>query len=154
MELDSDIELKRSFDAIVNGLKTRPYPIPQAICQHLIVPPLAKHNFSLVPYEQDLLPEHLWLASLVEKFGDRAHRPFYDLLDALDVVWLGDFPPIGFLSDFILVPENIRNDFKNNHAELIRVAFHDLIGRPLAFYPEGPGLLVDRPACPYGRGAT
>jgi hypothetical protein len=34
MELDSDIELKRRFDAIVNGLKTRPYPIPQAICQH------------------------------------------------------------------------------------------------------------------------
>jgi hypothetical protein len=112
MELDSDIELKRRFDAIVNGLKTRSYPIPQAICQHLIVPPLAKHNFSLVPYEQDLLPEHLWLASLVEKFGDRTHRPFYDLLDALDVVWLGDFPPIGFLSDFGLVPENIRNDFK------------------------------------------
>jgi hypothetical protein len=101
MELDSDIELKRCFDAIVNGLRTRPYPIPQAICQHLIVPPRAKHNFSLVPYEQDLLGEHLWLASLVEKFGDRDHRPFYDLLDALDVVWLGDFPTIGFLSDSV-----------------------------------------------------
>jgi hypothetical protein len=58
------------------------------------------------------------------------------------VVWLGDFPPIGFLSDFDLVPKNIRNDFKNNHAELIRVAFHDLIGRPLAFYPEGSVLLL------------
>ncbi len=75
----------------------------------------------------------------------RAHRPFYDLLDARDVVWLGDFPPIGFFSDFSLVPENIRNDFKNNHAELIRVAFHDLIGRPLAFYPEGPAYwLIDQ----------
>lgn len=87
------------------------------------------------------MPEHLWLASLVEKFGDRAHRPFYDLLDALDLVWLGDFPPIGFLSDFGLVPKKIRNNFKNNHAELIRVAFHDLIGHPLAFYLLRPRLI-------------
>jgi hypothetical protein len=31
MELDDDSELKRRFDAVVSGLKIRPYPTPQAI---------------------------------------------------------------------------------------------------------------------------
>src|SRR5690606_11635458 len=99
-------------------------------------------------FERDLLPEHLWLAALVDEHGiERAHRPFYELMDAVDEVWSSDYPAIGLLSDFGLIEEDRRTDFKARHADLIRRSFHDSIGRILAFYPEGPAYwLIDQDA--------
>ena len=102
----------------------------------------------LVDYERDLLPEHLWIGALVDQYGiEGAHRPYYELLDVLDQIWSDDYPPLGLLSDFATVPENARATFKEKHRELILRAFHEPIGRILAFYPEAPGhWLIDQQA--------
>ncbi len=113
-----------------------------------LIPPLAKVNLRPVDYERNLLPEHLWLASLVDTFGpERAHQPFHDLMDAIDEVWTDHVPAYGFLTDFALVPDSARADFKETNRGLIRAAFHEPIGRLLGFYPEGPAYwLVDKSA--------
>lgn len=90
-------------------------------------------------FTRDLLPEHLWIAALVDIYGiEAAHRPFYELMDALDTVWIDPHPALGLLTDFARVPVEVRANFKREHEALIRAAFHEVIGRPLAFYPDGP----------------
>lgn len=113
-----------------------------------LLPPLAKHPIHMLDFERDLLPEHLWIAALVDRYGiERAHRPFYDLMDALDGIWKEEGPALGLLTDFGKVPIEARDEFKHENRDLIRVAFHDVIGRPLAFYPEGPAYwMVDQRA--------
>jgi hypothetical protein len=105
-----------------------------------LVPPLAELPVSMLDFERDLLPEHLWIAALVDKYGiERAHRPFYDLMDAVDKIWEEEGPAFGLLTDFGRVPLGARESLKRENADLIRAAFHEVIGRPLAFYPEAGG---------------
>lgn len=113
-----------------------------------LVPPLAKLPMHMLDFERDLLPEHLWIAALVDQYGmERAHRPFYDLMDALDGIWKDELPAFGLLADFGKVADEARAAFKRDHGDLIRGAFHEVIGRPLAFYPDGPAFwLVDQSA--------
>jgi hypothetical protein len=105
-----------------------------------LLPPLAQGlPVRLFDFERDLLPEYLWLGALVDELGiERAHLPFYELMDALDEVWTDEYPALGLLTDFGFVAEDRHASFKERHAELIRRTFHDPIGRILAFYPDGP----------------
>jgi hypothetical protein len=113
-----------------------------------LVPPLKELPAHLVQYDRDLLPEHLWIAALVDEHGiDLAHRPYYDLLDAIDSVWTEKELALGLISDFGCVPSEARAEFKEKYKPLIRSAFHDRIGRILAFFPDGPAYwLVDQDA--------
>lgn len=111
-----------------------------------LLPPLAQGMpILLFDFERDLLPEHLWIGALVDEYGvDHAHGPYYDLLDALDDIWTDEYPPLGLITDFGLVDPAHRSEFKAKNRSLIREAFHDPIGRILAFYPDCPARwLVD-----------
>jgi hypothetical protein len=113
-----------------------------------LVPPLAKLPMRMLDFERDLLPEHLWIAALVDIYGiERSHRPFYDLMDALDTIWPEEGTAFGLLTDFGRIPVEARAGFKYDNADLIRAAFHDPIGRQLAFYPDCPAYwLIDQDA--------
>ncbi|HDH43931.1 MAG TPA: hypothetical protein ENG66_00785 [Thermococcus sp.] len=107
-----------------------------------LVPQLAQlgSKIEFIQWDRDLVPEHLWIAALSEKYGvDNAHKPFNDLLDALDDVWPHkDTPPLGFITDFGEVPTDAREFFCREHKKLIEATFLVPIGRILAFYPDSP----------------
>jgi hypothetical protein len=64
MKLASQEELKRQFDAIANGLKIRPYPIPQAVANTFEIA-LASH-----PEARGLNPMALWDLHWVKRLDD------------------------------------------------------------------------------------
>lgn len=103
--------------------------------------PLAKLNSKIesVDWMRDLLPEHLWLAALANRFGlDPAAKIYNKFMDALDAHWPHSFVALGLISDFGLVPVEERPVFLDKNRELVHEAFHNVIGRALAFYPDGP----------------
>jgi len=101
-------------------------------------PKLADLPFQRIPWERDLLPEFLWLAALSEHFAiDRIHRPFYQLMDAMDEFWEQPLPAMGLLSDFALLA-NRADEIWAKHESLLIWLFHDTIGRALSLYPENP----------------
>lgn len=106
-----------------------------------LITPLSKlGRVTSVEWERDLLPEHLWLAALAEQFGlETAHRPYNALMNALDEFWThGKSVCLGMLSDFAFVDTERRSAFLTQHAELVRDAFLEPIGRILGFYPDSP----------------
>ncbi|HOI55945.1 MAG TPA: DUF5677 domain-containing protein [Phycisphaerae bacterium] len=112
-----------------------------------LLPRLADPKVNLIDFERDLLPEHLWIAALADRYGlDAVHRPYEDMMDAIDTVWPESEPtPIGFISDFGEVPLAKRSSFLQDHAGLVRAAFLEPVGRLLAFYPECPaGWMLDK----------
>jgi hypothetical protein len=64
MELDDDSELKRRFDAVVRGLKIRPYPTPQAIAN--------TYEIAVIEYPDanGLNPLTLWDLHWVKQLDD------------------------------------------------------------------------------------
>jgi hypothetical protein len=110
-----------------------------------LIPPLAKLPVQMVDFERDLLPEHLWLAGLVDLYTPQeAHLPFYEFMDAFDEFCPDESVALGFISDFGLIPADQRSAFVEQHRDLIRAAFVEPIGRILAFYPGHPAAwLVD-----------
>lgn len=103
--------------------------------------PLAKltPKIELVHWMRDLLPEHLWLAALANKFGlDYAAKIYNKFMDAVDAHWPHRFVALGLMSDFGLVPVDERPVFLDKNQEMVDEAFHNVIGRPLSLYPDGP----------------
>jgi hypothetical protein len=64
MDLDDDAELKHRFDAVVGGLKIRPYPTPQAIANSYEI---ARIEY---PAAQGLNPLSLWDLHWVKELDD------------------------------------------------------------------------------------
>jgi hypothetical protein len=105
-----------------------------------LIAPLGDLNVRMLDFERDLLPEHLWLASLAAHYGlKNAHRPFAEFLDALDEFWQDDeHPCVGLISDFGRLPVAQRGPFLTKYRDLANSAFHDPLGRIMSFYPDGP----------------
>src|SRR5712692_6209335 len=103
--------------------------------------PLARliPKIELVDWSRDLLPEHLWIAALADKFGlDKVSRVYNEFMDALDAHWSQDFVALGLISDFGLVPNAERASFLEKNRSLIDECFHGPIGRIMSLYPDGP----------------
>jgi hypothetical protein len=118
-----------------------------------LIPPLGKHNIQMLDFERDLLPEHLWLAALADTYSlESAYGPFNKLLDAVDAYWPDTTNAcLGYITDFGSIPVDDRQDFKREYRDLIRKAFHEPIGRILAFFPDCPAhWLVDLDALEEG----
>jgi hypothetical protein len=117
-----------------------------------LTPPLAKLPVALVDYERDLLPELLWIASLVDGLGvERSHLPYYELANEIDKSWNSENVFLGFISDFGAFPKERRSEFKDEHKDLIQRSFQGPIGRILAFFPDSPAYwLVDQDAISLG----
>lgn len=91
-------------------------------------------------WARDLLPEHLWIAAIVECFGrERAHLFYYKFMNAIDEVWPEkDSVALGLISDFGAIHEDARDQLWKDHESLLVECFHHPIGRILTFYPENP----------------
>ena len=103
--------------------------------------PLAELSpkFELIDWLRDLLPEHLWLAALADKFGLGGMVSAYkDFMDALDTHWPHNFVALGLMSDFGLVPQAERAAFLQTNRKLVDECFHGPIGRVMSLYPDGP----------------
>ena len=114
-----------------------------------LVTQLGALNVTMLDFERDLLPEHLWIASLAAHYGLlKAHRPFEQFLDAIDEFWEDKIHPcVGLITDFGRVPESRRAEFLAKYRDFTISAFHDPIGRLMAFYPDSPAYwLVDKKA--------
>jgi hypothetical protein len=102
-------------------------------------------NFQAVDWLRDLLPEHLWLASLVDKFGlGRAAELYNAFMDAVDAHWSHDFVALGLISDFGFVPSAERAPFLGKNCEMVDECFHGPIGRVMSLYPDGPAAWLVR----------
>lgn len=103
-----------------------------------LVPPLAQLPMVSVSWDRDMLPEHLWIASLRDFVPlERLHEPFYAFMDAIDEIWDQVAPAIGLLTDFKGL-EAYKDSFVRKHAALIHDVFLVPFGRILAFFPESP----------------
>lgn len=99
-----------------------------------------KFPFQMWDWARDLLPEHLWIAAVVDRFGkERAHLFYYRFMDAIDEVWPAkDSVPLGLITDFGVIPEEARHQLWEHHETLLVECFHEPIARILTFYPENP----------------
>jgi hypothetical protein len=98
-----------------------------------------------VDWLRDLLPEHLWLASLADKFGlGRAAGVYNAFMDAVDAHWSHNFVALGLISDFGLVPNAERAPFLEKNREMVNECFHGPIGRVMSLYPDGPAAWLVR----------
>lgn len=103
-----------------------------------LVPPLAELPVTPLHWDRDLLPEFLWIASLREVVPQgRLYRPFYAFMDAVDEMWEGDSPAIGFLTDFKILQKK-KEAFLAKNEQLVRELFLSPFGRILAFFPDSP----------------
>jgi hypothetical protein len=90
-------------------------------------------------WDRDLLPEHIWIASLALAFGvDAFHRAYDRFMDALDEFWPTDRKEVclGLITDFAAFSPEAQAGFLSKHRELARSLFWDPIGEALALYPE------------------
>jgi hypothetical protein len=103
--------------------------------------PLSELNMQKISWDRDLLPEHLWIASLALTLGvDRFHHAYERFMDALDEFWPADRQEVclGLLTDFASFSDDAREGFLSKHRQLARALFWDPIGEALSLYPESP----------------
>jgi hypothetical protein len=114
--------------------------------------PLSGLSLEKVSWCRDLLPEHLWIASLKAAFPDTFVARFNKLLDALDPFFPAGSINVGFVSDFGRIPIEQRRPFLLDNADLVYETFHRPFGRLAAFYTECPAYWLVQQECISGDG--
>jgi hypothetical protein len=105
----------------------------------LIAPLHRIQQLEVLDWERDILPEHLWIESLSSTYLEDVWQKIYEkFLDALDEYCPEGIDIYGFISDFVLIPADKREEFVNKNEHLIYEAFYKPFGRIIAFYPESP----------------
>ncbi len=108
-----------------------------------LTPPLAALPLQTVNWERDLLPEHLLIACLADRFGlDSFHGAFTALMDAIDEVWEEKDVAWGLVSDFGLIPQAKRSQFLASNASLLEDAVLDSAAGILSLYPACPAAWI------------
>jgi len=106
-----------------------------------LAPPLATYmNIRSLDYHQQLLPQLLWLESVLDHYGEErfpglVHR-FLDLLDVVGTI--GSDPVSGMVESFLFVPETKRAAFVHENRDAVEAMVID---------PFGPALVLHS-ACP------
>jgi hypothetical protein len=94
---------------------------------------------SLVEWDRDLIPEHLWIELLANLYPGSTWLSLYNsLLDELDKICPSEITLLGYISDFGTIPEDRRKGFLQNNDQLVYESFYKPFGRIVAFYPEAP----------------
>ncbi len=108
--------------------------------------PFNKMPFTMYDWAKDLLPECLWIAALIEHFGEKeAYKFYYKFMDVINEVWPDeDYVALGFLTDFAVIPYTAREHLWSHHEELLVECFHNPIARVLTFYPKNPATWLIR----------
>ncbi len=106
---------------------------------------LSEMNIVPVEWVRNLLPEHLWIASLADIYSfETCHKQYDEFMDLIDLYIPDGNYAYGFISDFGLVPVDKREEFKEKYRDSIVSIFHRPIGRILSFYPDNPAYwLID-----------
>jgi hypothetical protein len=112
----------------------------------LVSPINALRRLEKIDWFRDLLPEHLWIDLLAQRFGESGYLPMFNrLLDRLQAT-AGDDPVFhGYISEFALFPEDKRAAFMAANADLVKEAFFDPAGCFLAGYPDFPAAWLCAP---------
>lgn len=102
--------------------------------------------FNIYDWAKDILPECLWIAALIEHFGNKeAHKYYEKFMDVIDDVWPDDtFVAMGLLTDFGVIQDTSREQFWSCHEEIIVECFHEPFARVLYFYPNNPAAWLVR----------
>jgi hypothetical protein len=102
--------------------------------------------FQMWHWARDIVPECLWIAAVILRFGkENAYKFYYKFMDAIDEAWTDkDSVALGFLTDFAKVPDAARKNLWDRHEELFIECFHQTIGRILTFYPKNPAAWLVR----------
>jgi hypothetical protein len=100
-----------------------------------------------VNWQRDMLPQLLWIAALVHKYGPVKWYPFFsEFLDSIQkYADTGTFV-FGLLSDFDQLNELSQKKFLEEQSELIQKNFIEPFGDILKLYPNAPGswLITDQ----------
>lgn len=104
-------------------------------------PPLAAYpNIQMIDYNRQLLPQFMWLESLLDRYGEEklpgVVYPFLDLVDDLGTT--GEEPVSGLVESFVYVPEAERQTFVDSNKEIIRIAVIEPFGDALRLYRDCP----------------
>jgi hypothetical protein len=104
-----------------------------------LIAPLSELHMQTLSWDRDLLPEHIWIASLAVACGvDAFHRAYDRFMDALNEFWPTNRKEVclGLITDFAAFSPEAQAGFLSKHRELARSLFWDPIGEALALYPE------------------
>lgn len=106
-----------------------------------LAPPLMNYlQVSPLEYDRQLLPQLLWLESVVDRYGEKklpglVHR-FLDLMDALGTT--GSDPVSGMVESFLFVPEAKRAAFVHDHRDAVQAMVIEPFGPALLLYGDCP----------------
>jgi len=93
----------------------------------------------LVNWQRDILPEHLWIEFLRQKYSETAFLDFYsELCDTLRSYCEGNLAFLGLISEFGRIPENRRLEIVSKYSDLIIQVFAEPFGDILGLYPNAP----------------
>jgi hypothetical protein len=106
-----------------------------------LAPPLTTYlNVRSLDYHRQLLPQLLWLESVLDRYGEKkfpglVHR-FLDLVAALGTT--GSDPVSGMVESFLFVPEVKRTAFVHDHRDAVQAMVVEPFGPALLLYGTCP----------------
>jgi len=104
-----------------------------------LISPLNQIPVRLVDWQRDMLPEHLWIEFLKQKFSENDFLDSYsELCKTLGSYCDGNLAFLGLISDFGRIPENRRRKILTENNELIIHVFAEPFGDILRLYPNAP----------------
>lgn len=106
----------------------------------ILTPPFGQINMSQIFWHKEMLPEFLWISSLMSYYGDiiTASMHYNHLLDVLDEYHDGEPIFMGLISDFGLINEKDRKVILQKSKFVIEDAIINPFGNIIQLYPECP----------------
>lgn len=105
----------------------------------VLVPPLGQINMSQIFWHKEMLPDFLWIDSLVVFYGEMAASNYFNrVLDVLDNYYRAEPILTGMISDFNLIDDKIRKEVLTTNKFLIEDAVIKPFGDIIRLYPECP----------------
>jgi hypothetical protein len=104
-----------------------------------LISPLGQLPISMINWQRDILPEHLWIEFLRQKYSGAILLDSYsELCNALRPYCKGNLAFLGLMSDFGRIPENKRSEILDKYTDLIIRVFAEPFGDILGLYPKAP----------------
>ena len=109
---------------------------------------LTDSNMSIVDWERDLMPEHIWIDLLANEYKQLNWLKIYnDFADKIDASLEKDHktPFLGLISDFGMLSDSERSNFLSSNKDFAFRAFFKPVGKILSLYPNNPAnwLILD-----------
>ncbi len=104
-----------------------------------LTPPFGQLKMIQVMWHKDMLPDFLWIDSLIAFYGEMGAPIYYNhLLDVLDKYHSGEPILTGMISEFSLIPEKDREEIISKNKFLIEDTIINPFSHIIRLYPECP----------------